>query len=87
MEGSGCAYWQTRIELLKTMPRIKPDAAVDILAEIGLDLSVYGSAEHAAIWASVCLSYHESAANANGAGHKVVIELADWVRLLGEEPN
>ena len=53
--------WQTRLELLKTMPGIDADAAGDILAEIGPDLTAFGSAARLAAWAGVCPGNHESA--------------------------
>ena len=53
--------WHDRLDLLQTMPGINAIAACDILAELGLDLSVFGSAESLAAWAGVCPGNHESA--------------------------
>ena len=53
--------WQRQLELLKTMPGVDMTAAADIFAELGPDLTVFGSAERLAAWAGVCPGNHESA--------------------------
>lgn len=42
------------MELLQTIPSIKPLAAATIIAEIGTDMSCFPSAKHLASWAGVC---------------------------------
>ena len=47
--------------LLVTIPGVDALTAAAILAEIGADMSVFGSARHLAAWAGVCPANHESA--------------------------
>lgn len=53
--------WRDRLDLLQTIPGINVASACDILAELGPDLAVFGSAERLAAWAGVCPGNHESA--------------------------
>lgn len=47
--------------LLMTIPGVSECVASVILAEVGDDMSVFGSAAHLAAWAGVCPGNHESA--------------------------
>jgi transposase len=49
------------IELLIEIPGIDRTAAITIIAEIGLDMSVFPSKEHLSSWAGVCPGNNESA--------------------------
>jgi transposase len=42
------------LELLQSIPSIKPTAAATIIAEIGTDMSCFPSAKHLASWAGIC---------------------------------
>ena len=53
--------WKEAVELLNTMPGIGTRAAESILAEIGVDMARFGSAEHLASWAKVSPGNNESA--------------------------
>ncbi|UNX53888.1 IS110 family transposase [Georgenia sp. TF02-10] len=48
-------------DLLATAPGIDKRTAEGIIAEIGVDMSVFGDAEHLASWAGRCPGQHESA--------------------------
>ena len=47
--------------LMQTMPGVKTRAAQAILAETGVDMSVFPTAAHFASWARLCPGNHESA--------------------------
>jgi transposase len=49
------------VDLLVTIPGINHTLAVDLIAEIGVDMSVWPSAAHLASWAKVAPGQHESA--------------------------
>lgn len=49
------------IQLLQTMPGVSKLIAMAILAEIGSDMSVFGSSKHLASWVGVCPGNNESA--------------------------
>ena len=49
------------VELLDTVPGIDIRTAQGLLAEIGADMTVFGSASRLASWAGVCPGNHESA--------------------------
>jgi transposase len=46
--------FRQQVELIQTHPGVGPDAAASIVAEIGVDMSVFPSADHLVSWA--CLS-------------------------------
>ncbi len=48
-------------ELLMTIPGVNKHCAASIIAEIGVDMSVFPSAKHLASWAGVCPGNNESA--------------------------
>lgn len=52
--------WMDAIRRMDTIPGIDVVAAVAVLAETGLDMSVFGDAEHLASWAAVCPGQRES---------------------------
>jgi transposase len=47
--------------LLVTIPGVDALAAAAIIAEIGVDMSVFGTAQRLAAWAGICPANHESA--------------------------
>ena len=53
--------FEDAIELLIDIPGIERTAAIAIIAEIGLDMSVFPTKEHLASWAGVCPGNNESA--------------------------
>jgi transposase len=48
-------------QLLRQIPGVDDRIAVAIIAEIGIDMTVFGNAERLAAWAGVCPGNHESA--------------------------
>jgi transposase len=53
--------YRPAVELLKTIPGVDEVVAAAIVAEIGVDMSVFLSAHHLASWAGVCPGNNESA--------------------------
>jgi transposase len=49
------------LERLTTIPGVDRIAAVTIIAELGIDMSIFPTVSHAAAWAGVCPSNNESA--------------------------
>ena len=49
------------VELLCTIPGVQARAAEVLIAECGLDMSVFPTVGHFASWAGACPSHHESA--------------------------
>ena len=54
------------VELLTTIPGVKARTAEVILAEIGVDMARFPSAQHLASWAGLCPGNHESAGKRQG---------------------
>ena len=52
--------------LLQTLPGTGPLAAAAVLAEVGDDMDVFGSARRLASWAGMCPGNHESAGKSRG---------------------
>src|SRR5688500_18451873 len=48
-------------QLLRQIPGVDDRVAVVIIAEIGIDMTVFGNAKRLAAWAGVCLGNYESA--------------------------
>lgn len=53
--------FEAAVELLRTIPGVERRTAEVIVAEIGVDMSVFPSAAHLASWAGQCPGNHESA--------------------------
>ena len=49
------------VELLSTIPGVQAHAAQVLIAECGLDMSLFPTAGHFASWAGACPGHHESA--------------------------
>jgi transposase len=62
--------YQQEVELLDTIPGVDKTAAQSIIAEVGVDMDVFPSADHLASWAGLSPGNHES------AGKKKVLEFA-----------
>jgi transposase len=54
------APFQEAVDLLQTLPGVAEVTAATIIAEIGVDMSRFGSAKHLASWAGVCPGNHQS---------------------------
>jgi transposase len=57
---SAVAPFAAPLQLLRTIPGIREVAAAAILAEIGTDMSRFGSAKHLASWAGLCPGNRQS---------------------------
>src|SRR5918995_5948440 len=53
--------FQRQRALLRQIPGVDDRVAATIIAEIGIDMSVFGNAMRLASWAGVCPGNHESA--------------------------
>ena len=53
--------YQKQVELLREIPGVDWILAAVIVAELGVDMKVFGSAGRVALWAGVCPGNHESA--------------------------
>ena len=53
--------YQKQVELLREIPGVDWILAAVIVAELGVDMKVFGSAARVALWAGVCPGNHESA--------------------------
>src|SRR3954464_6564082 len=53
--------YQAQRRLLRQIPGVDDRIAVAIIAEIGIDMTVFGNARRLAAWAGVCPGNHESA--------------------------
>lgn len=53
--------YQEQVELLLTIPGVKKHAVATIIAEIGMDMTQFPSAQHLASWAGLSPGNHESA--------------------------
>jgi transposase len=58
--------WQPALALLKTVPGVQQDSAVQILAEIGPDMRPFPSAAHLSSWAGLCPGNRRSAGKNKG---------------------
>ena len=53
--------FRRHVRLLKQIPGVDEIIAAEIIAEIGIDMTVFGNARRLAAWAGVCPGNHESA--------------------------
>jgi transposase len=53
--------YRRQVGLLKRIPGVDEIGAAEILAETGIDMTVFGNARRLAAWAGVCPGNHESA--------------------------
>jgi transposase len=57
----GVRPFSHQVELLDTIPGVDLRTAQGLLAEIGADMTVFGTASQLVSWAAVCPGHHESA--------------------------
>lgn len=57
---------RTVVERLMTIPGVDRVVAVTVIAELGIDMTVFSTAAHAAAWAGVCPGNNESAGKRMG---------------------
>ena len=62
------APYQEQLDRLCQIPGINQDTAAVIIAELGVDMSVFPTAEHVAAWAGLCPGNNESAGRSKRAG-------------------
>jgi transposase len=62
--------FRTEVELLMTIPGVSELVAAAIIAEIGVDMSVFGSASRLSSWAGICPGNHESAGKRKKVGSR-----------------
>jgi transposase len=55
------APFESQVELLRSIPGVDRRTAEGLLAEIGVDMSRFGTAQRLASWAGLCPGHHESA--------------------------
>ena len=65
------------IELLSTIPGVQAHAAQVLIAECGLDMSVFPTVGHFASWAGACPGHHESAGRRRSGTDPSRTRLAD----------
>ena len=53
--------YENALELLRKVPSISTKSGEDLIAEIGLDMSVFPTEKHLASWAGMCPGNNESA--------------------------
>ena len=58
--------YQPQMRLLVQIPGVDHVIAAEIIAEIGVDMSVFANAAHLASWATMCPGSHESAGKRRG---------------------
>ncbi len=60
--------YQEQVELLLTIPGVKKNTVASIIAEIGIEMSQFPSAQHLSSWAGVSPGNHESAGKKKAPG-------------------
>lgn len=60
------APYKKQLELLRTIPGVDWVCAATIIAELGVDMTVFPTAEHAAAWTGVAPGNNESAGKRKG---------------------
>jgi transposase len=62
------APYRAQMALLTQIPGVEWAAAASLIAEIGVDMSVFASVHHLAAWAGLCPGSHESAGKHKSVG-------------------
>jgi transposase len=80
------------MELLKQVPGISTKSAETLIAEIGLDMSVFPTDKHLASWAEMCPGNNESAGKKSGRtiqGNKQLTHIAvfQFINVKKTVPN
>ncbi len=76
--GEQVAPFEQAVELLCTIPGIQRRAAENIIAEIGIDMSVFPSAKHLASWAGMCPGNDQSAGRRRSGRTRNGSKWLDW---------
>ncbi|MDT3438742.1 IS110 family transposase, partial [Pseudofrankia sp. BMG5.37] len=76
------APFEAKVALLDTIPGVDRRTAQCLLAEIGDDMTVFGSAEHLSSWAGRCPGQYESAGRSKGGKTR---KGSKWLRLYLHE--
>jgi transposase len=76
--GEQIAPFERAVELLCTIPGVQRRTAEVIIAEIGLDMSVFPDAKHLASWAGLCPGNHQSAGKRRSGTTRNGSKWLDW---------
>jgi transposase len=76
--GEQIAPFEQAVELLCAIPGVQRRTAEAIIAEIGVDMSVFPDAKHLASWAGQCPGNHESAGKRRSGRTRKGSKWLDW---------
>ena len=76
--GEQIAPFERAVELLCTIPGVQRRAAESLIAEIGLDMSVFPTAKHLASWAGQCPGNDQSAGRRRSGRTRNGSKWLDW---------
>jgi transposase len=76
--GEQIAPFEQAVELLCTIPGVQRRTAENIIAEIGVDMSVFPDAKHLASWAGQCPGNHQSAGKRRSGKSRKGSKWLDW---------
>jgi transposase len=76
--GEQIAPFEKAVELLCTIPGVQRRTAEAIIAEIGVDMSVFPDAKHLASWAGQCPGNHQSAGKRGSGKTRKGSKWLDW---------
>lgn len=76
--GEQIAPFERTVELLCTIPGVQRRTAEVIIAEIGIDMSVFPTAKHLASWAGLCPGNHQSAGKRRSGKTRNGSKWLDW---------
>jgi transposase len=76
--GEQIAPFEAAVELLCTIPGVQRRTAESIIAEIGLDMTVFPDAKHLASWAGICPGNHQSAGKRRSGKTRNGSKWLDW---------
>ena len=76
--GEQIAPFETAVELLCSIPGVQRRNAETIVAEIGVDMTVFPSAKHLASWAGLCPGNNKSAGKRRTAASRNGSKWLDW---------
>jgi transposase len=80
--------FETAVTLWQTIPGVERVTACSLVAELGVNMNQFPSAQHLASWAALCPGNHESAGKRSRAGPATVTSGCDALcaRPLGPSP-
>jgi transposase len=76
--GEQIAPFEGAVELLSSIPGVQRRSAEVIIAEIGVDMSVFPSAKELASWAGLCPGNHQSAGKRRSGKSRKGSKWLDW---------